>query len=217
MRLSEDRPAPQDAVIEALSQAEVKAEIQEEIISEEVQPPEPEKKETEANKQEPSGDNTQAVDDGQVELLTFSLGTEEFAFKVSEVEEILKLQRMTKVPTMRDYVIGITSLRGKIIPVIDLKARLNLKHAGEVPEYGTEENPGGGREAKILIIEGLQGFIGATIDRVIGVVSLPKDRVLEPPSHLSEAEIKYIEGVVIFEKRFISVLCAEGTMNIEIG
>jgi purine-binding chemotaxis protein CheW len=212
----EDRPAPQNAVIEPLSPPEVIAEIQEQIVPEEVQHTEPETKKNVPYTQEPSGNNTPENDDSQVELLTFSLGREEFAFKVAEVEEIIRLQKMTKVPTLRSYVIGITSLRGKIIPVIDLKARLSLKDAGEAPEYGTEENPGGGRESKILIIDGPKGFIGATIDRVMGVVSLARDRVLEPPAHLSEAEIKYIEGIVILEKRFISVLRAEDTMNIEI-
>ncbi|MBI5635085.1 MAG: purine-binding chemotaxis protein CheW [Nitrospirae bacterium] len=213
----EDRPAPQDAGIEASSPIEEKPEMKAEVMPEEVQPAGPETKKNEPPAQELSGSNIQDGDDDQVELLTFSLGTEEFAFKVSEVEEILRLQKMTKVPTMQNYVIGITSLRGKIIPVLDLKARLMLKAAGEAPEYGTEENPGGGRESKILIIDGPLGFIGATIDRVMGVVSLAKDRVLEPPAHLTEAEIKYIEVIVILEKRFISVLRAEDTMNIEIG
>ncbi len=62
-----------------------------------------------------------------VELLTFSLSNEEYAFRVSDVEEVLRMQRITMVPTMPDYVLGITSLRGKIIPVIDLKTRLNLQ------------------------------------------------------------------------------------------
>jgi purine-binding chemotaxis protein CheW len=220
---SEDQTAPQDALIPASAQTVVQAEIQGQVISENVPLPEPETIQVQSYTQEPSGSNTlagsdkQEGDDGQVELLTFSLGREEFAFEVAEVEEIIRLQKMTKVPTIQNYVIGITSLRGKIIPVLDLKARLNLKLTGEAPEYGTEENPGGNRESKILIIEGPKGFIGATIDRVLGVVSLARDRVLEPPAHLNEAEIKYIKGIVIFEKRFISVLRAEDTMNIEIG
>ncbi|MBI5848651.1 MAG: purine-binding chemotaxis protein CheW [Nitrospirae bacterium] len=213
----DDQSAPQDSSVAPLSATEVKTETQEQPLPEEVQSPEPETKKTAVNEKELSGNNMQEVDDGQVELLTFSIGTEEFAFKVAEVEEILRLQKMTKVPTMPDYVIGITSLRGKIIPVLDLKARLNLKATGEAPEYGTEDNPGGGREAKILIIAGPRGFIGATIDRVMGVVSVARDRVIEPPAHLNEAEIKYIEGIVILEKRFISVLRAEDAMNIEIG
>lgn len=219
----EDLSAPQEALVAPLSEAERMPEIQKPDIYEEVQLPEPEIQKAAADARETSGstadsgNDAQEGDSSQVELLTFSLGAEEFAFKVKEVEEILRLQKITRVPTLRSYVIGITSLRGKIIPVIDLKARLNLTGTGEAPEYGTEENPGGCKESKILIIEGPMGFIGATIDRVIGVVRIDKDRVLEPPAHLSEEEIQYIEGIVILEKRFISVLRAGETMNIGIG
>lgn len=154
-------------------------------------------------------------EDELVELLTFSLGAEEFAFKVSEVEEILRLQRITLVPTMPGYIVGITSLRGKIIPVLDLKARLNLEEAGKMPVFDAEAHHGK-LESKILIVAGPKGFIGAVIDKVNGVVSLAKDNVIEPPAHLSEAEMKYIEGIVILDKRFISVLRSDDTMNIEI-
>ena len=62
-----------------------------------------------------------------VELLTFSLSNEEYAFRVPAVEEVIRSQLIAYVPTMPGYVLGITSLRGKIIPVIDLKTRLNLQ------------------------------------------------------------------------------------------
>ena len=218
---AEDRAVPREAAEETLplpeTEPEVKAEIQEQIIPEEVQTPRHETIMKEASAQKPTGAISQEEDHARAELLTFRLGREEYAFEVAEVEEIIRLQKMTKVPTVQNYIIGITSLRGKIIPVIDLKARLHLRDEGEVPEYGTQEDPGGSRESKILIIDGPRGFIGATIDRVMGVVSVPKNRVLEPPAHLNEAEIKYIRGIVVLEKRFISVLRAEDTMNIEIG
>ena len=153
---------------------------------------------------------------GQVELLTFRLGSEEFAFRVKDVEEIVRMQNITMVPTMPPYVAGITSLRGKIIPVIDLKARLNLRRMSPGVE---EEGPAGKKrsEGKILIVDGQRGFIGAIVDRVIGVVRLSHQEVLEPPAHLTEAEKKYIEGIVIREKRFISVVRPEDTMDMEMG
>lgn len=158
--------------------------------------------------------------DAVVELLTFSLAKEEFAVRVAEVEEIIKYQRITKVPTLPEYITGITSLRGKIIPVTDLKTRLNLKD-----KKHAEEPSGGGRmtdhviaekDEKILIISGPEGFIGAIIDKVIGVVRLHSDKILQPPAHLSEAEMKFIEGVVILEKRFISIIRADDAMKIEL-
>lgn len=156
---------------------------------------------------------------GVAELLTFSLAKEEFAFKVSEVEEIIRFQRITLVPTMPVYVAGITSLRGKIIPVIDLRARLALKDdGGEVVSLpkadadGLIEGTG-----KIIVLSGPLGLIGAIIDKILGVVRLPDDVILEPPAHLTEDETKFIEGVVIVEKRFISIIRSADALNIEVG
>ncbi len=150
------------------------------------------------------------AEEAVLELLTFSLASEEFAFRVSEVEEIIRFQRITAVPTMPDYVRGITSLRGKIIPVIDLKTRLALKGAAEPkPERGDRD------VRTILILSGPKGMIGATIDKVLGVMRFPAGAILDPPAHLAENELKYIEGVVILEKRFISIIRSDDALDIE--
>ena len=165
-------------------------------------------------------DITAHQDEDMVELLTFSLSHEEYAFRVPEVEEILRFQKIARVPTMPDYVLGITSLRGKIIPVIDLKTRLNLQarssgagSSGELPETGQKT----GTENKILIIEGPKGLIGASIDNVRGVVRLPRTAVLQPPGNLDENELRFIEGIVVLKKRFISIIHSEVAMDIQVG
>jgi purine-binding chemotaxis protein CheW len=156
-----------------------------------------------------------------LELLTFSLENEEFAFRLSEVEEIIRHQVITRVPCMSDYVLGITSLRGKIIPVIDLKQKLVLR--GQVAEkhdkddIDISEADSAIDHRKILIISGPKGLIGASIEKVMGVVRFPEGSVLDPPSNLIEEERKYIEGVVILEKRFISIVRAEEALNIEVN
>jgi purine-binding chemotaxis protein CheW len=139
-----------------------------------------------------------------IEILTFSLLKEEFALRVYQLEEILRPQRITMVPKMPDYVMGITSLRGKIIPVIDLKTKLSLI------DKPSDINPRG----KILIIKGPKGPIGAEIDKVIGVVSIAKSEIIPPPSHLTEAEHKFIEGVTVVDKRFISIIQMEEAIKI---
>ena len=151
-------------------------------------------------------------------MLTFSLFQEEYAFRVPEVEEIIRLQNITRVPSTPDYVRGITSLRGKIIPVIDLKTRLNLQdkslsenRPSDSPETQTTKK----EEKKILVIEGKKGLIGAIIDKVIGVVRLPLNQMLQPPGHLNENELKFIEGIVVLEKRFISIIHSGVAMDIE--
>jgi len=164
-------------------------------------------------------DITEEHAEEMVELLTFSLSDEEYAFRVPEVEEILRFQNIARVPTMPDYVLGITSLRGKIIPVIDLKTRLNLQGESLSPNSsgeGLETGKTQRLEKKILIIEGPKGLIGATIDNVMGVVRLPRSEMLQPPGHLDENELKFIEGIVILNKRFISIIQSAAVMDIEV-
>jgi purine-binding chemotaxis protein CheW len=142
--------------------------------------------------------------DDVIEILTFSLLKEEFAFRISELEEIRRYQRITMVPKMPNYVLGITSLRGKVIPVIDLKTKLFLKDKpSDIDQRG-----------KILIIKGTKGPIGAAIDKVLGVVRIAKTEILPPPSHLTETELRFIEGVAVIDKRFISIIHMEEAIKI---
>jgi len=159
----------------------------------------------------PSGtEEVPEAEDAVLELLTFTLSNQEYAFRVSEVEEIIRFQRITGVPTLQDYVRGVTSLRGKIIPVIDLKTRLALKGSVE-----PQQDRGEKEDRKILILSGPKGMIGATIDKVLEVVRFPAGTILDPPAHLTENELRYIEGVVILEKRFISIIRSDDALDIE--
>jgi len=152
------------------------------------------------------GDEPDKTDE-VIEILTFKLFKEEFAFRISQLKEILRYQRITKVPKMPDYVLGITSLRGKVIPVIDLRTKiLPYEKAAEIDE-----------KIKILIIKGPKGMIGAVIDKLIGVMRIAKADILPPPTHLSEEQLKFIEGIAVLEKRFISIINMEEAITINLN
>ena len=85
------------------------------------------------------------------------------------------------------------------------------------PDDDAEIGKHSGMENKILIISGPKGMIGAAIDRVMGVVRLPLSGMLQPPGHLDEKELKFIEGIVVIEKRFISIIHSGAAMDIEAG
>jgi purine-binding chemotaxis protein CheW len=143
--------------------------------------------------------------DEVVEILTFRLLKEEFAFKISQLAEIVRPQKITVVPQLPKYVLGVTSLRGKVIPVLDLKLKLSLT------DKPSERNA----KEKILIIKGLKGPIGATIDKVLGVVRVGRNEIVPPPSHLTEAELKFIEGIAVVDKRFISIVNMDEAVAID--
>ncbi|MDA8156180.1 MAG: chemotaxis protein CheW [Actinomycetota bacterium] len=130
-----------------------------------------------------------------IELLTFKLSGEDYAFRIEDIEEILKPQQVTRVPRVVAYISGVSSLRGKIIPVMDLKTRLGLK--GESVS---------GKYSRVLILRGPKGSIGVSVDMVEDVLRIPAASVQEPPAHLSEIEVKYLEGVALVDGNFISVM-----------
>lgn len=151
-----------------------------------------------------------------LELLAFSIAGKEFAFRVADVEEIIPFQGITSVPLVPVYVSGIMSLRGKIIPVIDLKTRFGL--AQSAPGFtSSESSEAYRRKEKILILSGPKGLIGASVDKIKGVLRFPENSVLAPPAHLTEEERRFIEGVVILERRFISIVRFGDAVNIEVG
>lgn len=133
---------------------------------------------------------------GIVELIAFKLSREDYAFRISEVEEILKPQNITGVPRVGAHVLGISSLRGKIIPLISLRKRFALK----------EDIAASGRDERVIILYGPKGSVGALVDKVVGVLRIPEDSIQEPPGHLSETEVKYIEGIALWEGKFISII-----------
>lgn len=131
-----------------------------------------------------------------IELLTFYLANEEFAFKLSDIEEILRYQIVTFVPRTPEYVQGITSLRGKIIPVVDLIRRLSMSDVSLNKDV----------RKKVLILKGAKGLFGALVDKIKGVIRVLPSEIKDPPSHLSENEQVFIEGVLLYENKFVSVL-----------
>ncbi|MFN3479559.1 MAG: chemotaxis protein CheW, partial [Thermodesulfovibrionales bacterium] len=136
-----------------------------------------------------------------VELLVFSLHSEEYAFKISELEEIIRPQQISTLPRTPEYLLGVTSLRGKIIPVVDLKRMLSLT--------GKDSST----RQKIIILKGDRGPIGVMVDMIAGVVRLPARALTESPPHLDESQSRYIQQVAIFNSRFISIINTEEIMN----
>jgi purine-binding chemotaxis protein CheW len=142
-------------------------------------------------------------EDALVELLTFTLGNEEYAFRIGEIHEIIRPQKVTMIPKTVSHLRGITSLRGKIIPVVDMKSLLSLN--GNAVEETKQ---------KILILKGPKGPIGALIDRVVGVIRTSGSKIVETPPHLPEAQMRFIEGVAIVDGRFISIIRTEEAVSI---
>ena len=117
------------------------------------------------------------------------------------------------VPKAPDYILGITSVRGKVMPVLDLKKRLSIKDNGGSRRV---ESTTGKVRKKILTLKGPKGRIGIMIDRINGVIRIDESDIAEPPAHLSESDLMFVGGVVLYNGRFISVIRLEEAVDINL-
>ncbi len=129
-------------------------------------------------------DKANAVPVQEIELLAFRLGSEEYALLVEQTREVIKLWEIASVPNTPDYVLGVISLRGKVLPVIDLCKRLGL--------------PPGVRDgrARIVVVSLDDEETGLIVDRVTGVIKLPPEDVRPAPDTISEgAGAEFLRGI----------------------
>jgi purine-binding chemotaxis protein CheW len=120
--------------------------------------------------------------------LTFVLGRESFGIAVLKIREIIRLVEITSIPRMPDYVKGVVNLRGKIIPVIDLRIRFGLANA-----EATENTC-------IIVVQvslpsGTQTQMGFVVDGVEEVIQIAQQEIEETPDFGSELEVDYLLGM----------------------
>jgi len=136
-----------------------------------------------------------------LELLSFRLASETYAVPLTSIRQIIKMMPITMVPRAPDYVLGIISVRGNIIPVFDLRRRLNLP--------ATEPT----RKTRIIVVAGGRYTLGLIVDGVEQVARLPETGLEPPPSMLAGVEAGYIEGIGRHNQKMILVLALDKIMT----
>ncbi|MEW6772018.1 MAG: chemotaxis protein CheW [Bacillota bacterium] len=116
-------------------------------------------------------------------FLTFILGEEEYGIEIRHVTEIIGIQSITEVPDMPAHVKGVINLRGKVVPVMDVRLR-----------FGMPERPHDDRTCIVVInIDGQA--VGLVVDRVSEVLDIPKDDIEPPPAVKRGAGSRFIQGM----------------------
>ena len=130
-----------------------------------------------------------------LQLVTFRIGEEEFGVDILRVQEIIRIMEITRVPKAPDFVEGVINLRGKVIPIIDLRKRFGL----EVKEYV--------KHTRIIVIEISNMIVGFVVDAVSEVLRIPADTVEPPPpAVMGGIDSEYISGVGKLEDRLLILL-----------
>lgn len=142
-----------------------------------------------------AANNTRAPEDTNlIQLVTFKLGVEEFGVDILKVQEIIRLLPITKVPNAPKFVEGVINLRGKVIPVIDMRRRFGL--------------PPGNRDNSTRIkVMNLQGqVVGFVVDAVSQVLRIPESTVEAPPAVVAGIGSEYMRGVGKLDDRLLILL-----------
>ena len=130
-----------------------------------------------------------------LQLVTFRIGEEEFGVDILRVQEIIRIMEITRVPKSPDFVEGVINLRGKVIPIIDLRKRFGL----EVKEYV--------KHTRIIVIEISNMIVGFVVDAVSEVLRIPADTVEPPPpAVMGGIDSEYISGAGKLEDRLLILL-----------
>ena len=130
--------------------------------------------------------------------LSFKIGDEYFAANVSFIHNIIEYCKITKVPEMPDYMLGVINLRGQVLPVIDSRLK-----------FGIDKKEITGNTCIIVMeveMDNQQVFVGVLVDGVSEVVELSENQIKESPSIGGKIKNDFISGVYQDDDKFTMVL-----------
>lgn len=128
------------------------------------------------------------------QIVCFKIGNEEYGIDILQVQEILKLPKVTKLPRSKDYIMGVIDLRGKVIPIIDLSSKFNIKSKID-------------RESSRAIVVDINGKnVGLGIDSVSHVVKINQSEIEPPPPIVKGISGKYVVGIAKLTEGFVVIL-----------
>lgn len=137
------------------------------------------------------------------QYLTFTLQGRHFAVPIETVKEINRMGDITPVPQTPQCVAGVMNLRGKVIPVVDLR----LKFGVEPSAYT--------RETCIIVIEGVTGAIGTIVDSVSDVAMITESHLEPPPVLHHESDKNFVVGVGKLDERVVLLVDVVNALDAE--
>ena len=136
------------------------------------------------------------ISSDEVQLVGFRLSEEEYAVGISEVQEIIRVPEITKVPKAPSFVEGVINLRDKVLPIISLRKRFGLEDVEKTSSL------------RIIVVNAGEVSMGMIVDSVSEVLRLPKDTIEPPPPIVSGIDAEYLKGIGKLEegKRLLLLL-----------
>lgn len=136
-----------------------------------------------------------------IQLVTFRIGEEEFGVDILAVQEIIRLMQITMVPRAPQFIEGVINLRGKVIPVVNMRSRFNK------PAVEHDNN------TRIVVMEMEQKIVGFLVDAVSEVLRIPAATVEDPPPVVAGIGSEYIRGVGKLDDRLLILLDLDNLLS----
>ncbi|MDD5092893.1 MAG: chemotaxis protein CheW [Dehalococcoidia bacterium] len=128
------------------------------------------------------------------QLVIFSLANESYGVDIGTVNEIIRIQEISRVPRTPAYVQGVINLRGRVIPVVDLH---------KVFDFADRETT---KESRIIVVDILEQQVGIMVDAVTEVLRISADSVEPPSSMIATGDSDYLLGIAKVGQRLITLL-----------
>ena len=132
------------------------------------------------------------------QLITFRLGEQSFGLDIMAIREIRAWSPATRLPHVPPYVAGVVNLRGTVLPVIDLAARLGWEPANPTDRH------------VIIVAQVGTQLRGLIVDAVSDIVTAQEEEMQPPPATGSDEVVPYLEGLLALEDRMVMVLDLPG-------
>jgi len=136
-----------------------------------------------------------------LQLVSFVIQNEEFGVDILKVQEIIRPMDITRVPNAPTFVEGVINLRGRIVPIVDLRARFGLPPRAQ------------DKDTRIVVVELHEQVTGFMMDAVKEVIRVDED-VIEPPPELAiGVDTEYLKGVAKLDDRLLILLDLEEVLS----
>jgi purine-binding chemotaxis protein CheW len=133
-------------------------------------------------------------------VVIFRLADEYYALDIQTVQEIVRMPAITSIPGADTWVEGVTNLRGRVVPVIDLRRRCGVEASDPTAD------------TRIVVVSSSAGMVGLIVDAVTEVTRIPGDQIEPPGVLVTGADNAYIRGVAKLENRLVSLMDLEGVL-----
>lgn len=129
-----------------------------------------------------------------VQIASFRIGAEEYGVDISQIQEIIRMVEVTRVPRTPEYVDGVINLRGQLIPIVDLRTRFGMERAAPT------------KHTRIIVTDIGSKRVGIVVDSASEVLSIPIEAIEQAPEIIAGAATDYIQGVGKIGDRLVILL-----------